>query len=105
LIGISQINNIAFCLLINSGNEAALSALSAGVLQSAKDTLMSLEPVNVYWGILERFSAVLLHVFVTVLVFRGVREKKAGYYVLKQKMRFDAVGVSDGDNNEKQGKQ
>ena len=95
LIGLAHINNIVFCLLINSGNEAAMSTLSADVIQTAKNTLLALNPADVYWGILERFSAVLFHIFMTVLVFRGVREKKAAFYLLAigAHTLFNYVGV------------
>ena len=80
--GITHINNITLCLLINSGNDAVLSAFPADVIQKAANTFMTVHSADIYWGILERFSAVLFHVFATVLVFRSVREKKARYYIL-----------------------
>ena len=80
LIGVSHINSIVLSLAINSGN--GLSMLPSETLEITIAQLAALDPLNFIWGILERFSAVLFHIFATVLVFKGVTKKKIHYYFL-----------------------
>lgn len=83
LAGMTHLNNVLFCLVINSGSAQALAGvLPAGTLEQVTAQLMAVTPAAVYWGILERVSAVLFHLFATVLVFEGVVRRKAGYYLL-----------------------
>jgi len=78
LIGVSQISNLVLCMVINSGS----GTLPTETLEIAIVQLTATNPAHVYWGLLERFSAVIFHLFATMLVFKGVIEKKWGYCVL-----------------------
>jgi uncharacterized membrane protein YhfC len=80
LVGFSHINNIALCLLINSGG--AIPGIAPELLETATAQLMSVNPAFILWGILERFSTVIFHIFATVLVFTGVKKGKLHYYFL-----------------------
>lgn len=81
LVGMTYISNLFVSLQWNSG-AAAIHALPAEALQQMLAQLMAVRPVDIGWGIVERISAVLFHIFATTLVFRGVVEKKIGFYFL-----------------------
>lgn len=76
LVGLTECSNLAACLMINSG---ALSA-SAPAAKTVVDALLAVAPSTVYLAIWERVFTVLFHVFATVLIFKGVREKKIRFY-------------------------
>jgi uncharacterized membrane protein YhfC len=80
LVGFSHVSNTMLCLLINSG--VGLSAIAPDVLETAAAQLMAVVPTDILWGVLERFSTVIFHIFATVLVFQGVKRGKLGYYFL-----------------------
>jgi uncharacterized membrane protein YhfC len=79
LVGFSYVSNMALCLLINSG---AQIPVDPAVLETATAQLMAVAPTDILWGVLERFSTVIFHIFATVLVFQGVKRRKPGYYFL-----------------------
>ena len=81
LIGITHINNIVLCLIANGTSGTLAAALSPDTLETAVTQLAAVNPLHVYLGIAERFSAVIFHIFATVLVFKGIIEKKLRYYV------------------------
>jgi len=80
LVGIANISNALLCLSINSGN--GLSMPSSERMETMLAWLTSTNTMDVYLGILERFIAVIFHIFATVLVFIGVTKKKIHYYFL-----------------------
>lgn len=82
LVGLSYANNALLCIIINGSAEQALNILPAETLQTVLTQLTAINPVNVYWGMFERISAVLFHIFATVLVFQGVVKGKALRYLL-----------------------
>lgn len=81
LIGIGHVSNVVLCITINSGEGALTAALPPETLEAVKSQLVTAAAGDVYWGILERVSAVLFHIFATALVFQGVVKKKWQYYV------------------------
>lgn len=80
LVGIANISNAILCLSINSGN--GLSMLPSERMETMLAWLTGTNIMDVYMGILERFIAVIFHIFATVLVFTGVTKKKIHYYLL-----------------------
>lgn len=82
LVGFSYVSNALLCFIINGSAEQALNILPAETLETAVLQLGSINPVNVYWGVFERISAVLFHIFATMLVFKGVIRGKTLRYVL-----------------------
>jgi uncharacterized membrane protein YhfC len=83
LIGMSQINNIIYSVMINTGNFQKLTAsLSSAQSQQLLDTMLAVTPEAVYLGILERVCAVTYHIFASILIFKGVSEGKIRYYFL-----------------------
>ena len=95
LIGLSNINNVVICLMLNIDDPTVLALIPADSLQLLKDTFTTLNPTDVYWAILERVSAVLFHIFATILVFYAVRSRKWHYYLLAilAHAAFNAVAV------------
>ena len=93
LIGVSHINNVVLCMNIN--NNTGNAALSPEILEVVIAQLAAVNPVDVYWGLLERFSAVLFHLFATLLVFKSVIEKKWRYYIFAiiAHTLFNFIGV------------
>lgn len=83
LIGMAQINNIAYSVMINTGSLQKLtSSLTSAQSQQILDVMLAVKPETVYLGILERVFAVTYHVFASILIFKGVTEKKISYYFL-----------------------
>jgi uncharacterized membrane protein YhfC len=82
LIGLSHINNLVLCFIFNFADPATLALLPEESLAPLREVFVTLDPTIVYWGILERVSAVLFHIFATILVFYAVRSRKWQFYLL-----------------------
>ena len=82
LIGISHVNNVILCTVINGDGGGLAAALPPEILEAAANQLTAVNPAHVYLALLERVSAVILHIFATVLVFKSVTERKWYFYVL-----------------------
>jgi uncharacterized membrane protein YhfC len=74
LVGLSMISNLALCLVINSGNTAALGPLPQ--VAEAVDTLVNTEPVLFLAGGIERIAAMAVHISLSVLVWLAVSKRK-----------------------------
>ncbi len=81
LVGFNYINLIVLSLMVNTNAAALGTLLGSETYELVLEQLQSVTPVLVFWAVVERVSAVLLHLFNTVLVFRAVREKKAVFYL------------------------
>jgi len=95
LIGATHINNIVLCLAINNPGGALAATIPLDTLNVVTAQLTAVVPYQVYLGILERVSAVLFHIFATVLVFKGVIQKKWRYYAyaIIAHMLFNLIGI------------
>jgi len=96
LVGLSYVSNALLCIIIGGSAEQALDVLPAETLEAAVAQLTAVNPVNVYWGIFERVSAVIFHIFATMLVFQGVINGKTLRYFLlaiTAHMAFNLSGV------------
>jgi len=95
LIGLTHVNNLICCLAINNPGGVFAALFPPETLQPIIEQLTAAEPYQVYMGLLERVSAVIFHIFATVLVFRGVVGKKWWYYILAiiAHMLFNLVAV------------
>lgn len=88
IIGTMHINNVILSIAINNPEIQAALALTAEPLAEITALLRDVPLHHIYLGLLERVSAVILHIFATVLVFQGVVQKKTcarkmlGYYAL-----------------------
>ena len=78
LFGITMINNIVISALINSGQADAIFAKvpeeAAGQLQAQLDQLQTLGAGTLLIGLWERFSALILHLGLSMLVWVAVRK-------------------------------
>ena len=75
LIGFTHINNIILSSTVNQSGGVSAVALPPEMMQAVMQ-LATVSPAYVYLGILERVSAVIFHIFATVLVFSGVIQRK-----------------------------
>ena len=78
IFGITMINNIVISALINSGQADAIFAKvpeeAAGQLQAQLDQLQTLGAGTLLIGLWERFSALILHLGLSMLVWVAVRK-------------------------------
>ncbi len=83
ITGISMAANLALVVILALNGEAGLSAI-VGSEETATlvSTYQSTAPVLFLVGGLERVTAMALHIALSILVFRAVREHKAGYWLL-----------------------
>lgn len=83
IVGLTQINNLIYAVMINSGTfQAATAALPPSSSKAILTAMLAVTPTVLVVSIWERVSAVLFHLFESVLIFRGVNEHKAGLYYL-----------------------
>lgn len=96
LIGMTHVNNVLFCLLINLGGSDQLAAiLPADQLAVITAQLQAVQPLDIALSLVERISAVLFHILAAVLVFDGVIGHRAGPVLLAVAAHtvFNLVGV------------
>lgn len=77
LNGMMNINNVVYSLLINSGNTELLVGVN---IEQVTAALAAATPLAIGLGVFERLPAIAFHVFATLLVFKGVNERKISYY-------------------------
>lgn len=86
VLGLTGINNIAIAQLVNSGSlEAVTNGMNAaqlGQVQAQLAAVAGFGAANLLLGLLERMIAMTLHISLSVVVFRAVRQYKAKYLVL-----------------------
>lgn len=78
IVGMTEISNLTACIMVNSGMLTSSTAVGKQTITA----LLSITVPAVFMAVWERVSTVLFHVFQTVLIFRGVREGKIGWYFL-----------------------
>ena len=76
LAGMTHVNNLLFCVLLGMGEETLSGLLPAGQLDTLTAQFAAVTPLGIAAGLLERFSAVLFHLFATSLVFLAVARRK-----------------------------
>ena len=81
LIGLGQLNNLLFCLMVRDPQLAASLGVGNDLLQAVTQQLAAASPLMVYLGLLERVSAVMYHVFATCLVFLAVKRRRPVLYL------------------------
>ena len=77
IVGLTEVSNLINCIALNSG---ALNPSSAAGAQFAAAMARVSAPL-VLMAIWERVSTLMFHLAATIFVFRGVREKKIGWYL------------------------
>ena len=95
MVGFTHINNVVLCMAINGSAGTLAEAFPPDVLEAAAAQLAAVDSFHVYLGIIERISAVMFHIFATILVFKGVNEENLQYYVLAilAHTMFNFIGV------------
>lgn len=76
LVGITHLNNVIFCLLLEFGQDTLASLIPADQLDLVLEQFAAVTPLIILAGLLERVSAVLFHIFATGLVFLAVATKR-----------------------------
>ena len=83
VLGLTAINNIAIAQLVNSGSIETITNGLTGVqldqVQAQIAAVASFGAANLLLGLAERAIAMTLHISLSVVVFRAVRQRKAGY--------------------------
>lgn len=83
ITGITYVVHFTVLIMINSNTfETFMSALSEQAINDQLKYYTSLTMLDYVLGIIERCSAIMLHIMNTILVFYGVKIKKYRYYVL-----------------------
>lgn len=77
IVGLTEVSNLINCIALNSGALSTSSAVGAQVAT----TMAGISAPLVLMAIWERISTVMFHLAATIFVFRGVREKKIGWYL------------------------
>ena len=95
---VSQISNLSLAAMINAGQaESLLAPLSGVQYDSALEQLRTLTgPSSLFFlAGYERILALLLHICLSLILFRGLREKRPGMVVLCYVLHFalDAILV------------
>ncbi len=95
---VKQINNLALAATINAGKAAdLLSPLSGAQYDSALAQLRALcgDGTGFFLAGYERILAIATHICISMLLFRGLRERRAGLVVLCYVLHFalDAILV------------
>ncbi len=84
LAGLASINNITMSILINTGKtESILQQLPAAQLAAAiqgMNALISTESTVFLLSGIERVAAIIVHIALTLFVFKAVKEKRWSYY-------------------------
>lgn len=83
LVGIGNINNIIYSMMINSGmfDSAMAAALPAEIAGLLKDQLLNLEPYVFLLGGIERIFALIIQITFSLLVLYGVMNKSFKYVI------------------------
>ena len=83
LLGITSLNNVIWSFMINSGNTAALTGAVTGdalaQVEAAIQALITTPSYMFLLGGIERISAIILHIALSVLVWFAAKTKGAGY--------------------------
>ncbi len=80
IVGITSISNLVISMMINQGTfEATLSALDPQVKEQTMaqiSLLWSTNPLDFYLGGVERICAIVLHICLSIIVYKAVKEHK-----------------------------
>lgn len=85
LVGVSYVCYLVAFTMVNAGTFHTVM-VSAGVTEEQYQEYLqmytSVQPIDYAYGLVERCSAVAIHVSNTLLVFYAVRHRRYGYYAL-----------------------
>lgn len=81
LVGASSLSNAGLAVVINSGISLPEFLFPSGTMEVVAQQLAAATPMTAIASIIERLSATAFHVFATVLVFKGVINRKYIWYI------------------------
>ncbi len=85
ILGMTMIGNISMAFMINSEGMTGVLASTPGAteaLQAQMETLVAVPAYMFLISVVERISAIILHIALSVLVWFGVKENKIGLYFM-----------------------
>jgi uncharacterized membrane protein YhfC len=83
LIGLNMLGNLMFLLLLAfGGDEFIKRSFDAGTYESAVNAFGTTQPQYFLLAGIERFIAIFLHISLSVLVFKAVKDRKWLFYPL-----------------------
>jgi uncharacterized membrane protein YhfC len=85
VLTLGMVSNLVFAAMLNAGTlETLISAApeQATALKDAADTLANSNPLFLGLGLLERVSAMTIHIALSVMVFCAVRQRKPLYLIV-----------------------
>lgn len=92
IVGVTYVSNLVLAVTINTGGlNAILGVLdenTAATVYAQVSQLWMLAPMDFLLAGVERISAVLLHIALSWLVYRAVKEKKRGFYLAAVGIHF-----------------
>lgn len=94
IVGLTEINNIATSVLINSGQADTLFAGMDENIMESLSQLWLLPPYQFYMAGIERITAIALHITLSYLVYRAVSEHRMKFYFLAVALHFLVDGVT-----------
>ena len=96
VVGLAQFSNIATALMINSGQAESLFAAFDEATMANIAQLWQLPAYQFYISGIERIAAIFLHIGLSYLVYRAVKEQKMKFFFLALALHvlIDAVVVA-----------
>jgi len=92
IVGITYVSNLVLSMMINSGGLdsilAVLDEKTADTVYIQLSQLWTLAPSDFLLAGVERISAMMLHIALSWLVYRAVKEKKPGFYLAAVGIHF-----------------
>lgn len=81
VLGLTMLSNLALVVMVNNGYLDILAeSVPADTLSAMTEQLSSITPALFLLSILERLSAVVLHLALSVLVWFAVKDRRWGFY-------------------------
>lgn len=83
LVGFTNINSLIYMFAVNNGTfDQLFAAVPKETADLMKNQLLAITPLQASMGGIERIFAILFHISCSLIVLKGVKEKKAWYFWL-----------------------
>jgi len=100
IVGTLSVSNIISSIMINFGQaEVMLSQLDPSLQEQVYNQFCALwttPSINFFMGGFERITAIILHISLSIIVFKSVKKHKIGYYFLAIGLHFAADCIAMG---------
>lgn len=81
LVGIANINSLIYMAAMNNGTfDMLFAAVPAETAAMVKNQLLSVTPLQASMGGMERIFAIIFHISCSLIVLKGVKERRAWYF-------------------------